>query len=63
MLPPPGAKLQDQAAECPLVAAQQGLVPNVELYWRNKLLPPLEEVFKVCLGPSALGVRCLTRPR
>lgn len=37
-----GARLQDEAAEAPLVAAQYGLVPNYELYLRNKL--------QVCVG-------------
>jgi hypothetical protein len=32
-----GARLQDEAAEAPRVAAQYGLSPNYELYLRNKL--------------------------
>lgn len=32
-----GVRLQDEAAEDPLMAAERGLAPNTELYWRNKL--------------------------
>lgn len=37
--PPPcaGYRLQDEAAEDPLLAAEAGLVPNLDLYWNNKL--------------------------
>lgn len=49
-----GPKLQDEAAEDPLVAARQGLAPNYELYWRNKCVAPLTEVFTTCLTPAQL---------
>ena len=51
-----GARLQDEAAEDPLVAAKQGAAPDCELYWRNKLLRPLSELFAVCLSQPALQV-------
>ncbi len=33
-----GSRLQDDAAENPLVAAELGLPPHLELYWKNKLM-------------------------
>ena len=53
-----GARLQDEAAEDPLFAAlHRPQLRTAELYWRNKLLRPLSEVFAVCLTPAALNVR------
>ncbi|GIL43516.1 hypothetical protein Vafri_1224 [Volvox africanus] len=49
-----GARTQDDAAEDPLTAAQRGAAPALELYWRNKLQPPLKEIFSLCLSPAAL---------
>ena len=51
-----GARLQDEAAEDPLAAALHNAMPDCELYWRNKLLRPLSEIFTVCLPPPALQV-------
>lgn len=48
-----GMRLQEEAAEDPLVAAHRGLAPNVELYFRNKLSAPLSEIFKVSHLSSA----------
>ncbi len=53
----PGYRTQDDAAEDPLAAAKLGLTPDLELYWRNKLLRPLTEIFKTCLSPAELSVR------
>jgi hypothetical protein len=35
---PAGVRLQDEAAEDPLLAAEQGLPPDLSLYFRNKLM-------------------------
>ncbi|GIL72478.1 hypothetical protein Vretifemale_2820 [Volvox reticuliferus] len=51
-----GPRTQDEAAEDPLAAAQRGAAPALELYWRNKLQPPLRELFSTCLSPAALQV-------
>lgn len=49
-----GVRLQDEAAEDPLTAAQSALPPNLELYWRNKLQAPLTEILDKVLNPSQL---------
>lgn len=51
-----GIRLQDDAAEDPLTAARQGSAADYDLYWHNKLLRPLSEVFAVCLPPNGLQV-------
>lgn len=48
-----GARLQDDAAENPLVAAELGLPPHLELYWKNKLMV---SVCSVCCSP---GTTCV----
>ena len=50
----PGLRTQDEAAEDPLTAVLAGQQADFELYWRNKLLRPLSEMFAVCLNPSQL---------
>ena len=52
----PGERLQDEAAEDPLTAALEHRMADSELYWKNKLQRPLQEVFATCLSPSALQV-------
>lgn len=52
----PGERLQDEAAEDPLTAALDFRTADSELYWKNKLQRPLQEVFATCLSPSALQV-------
>ena len=54
----PGERLQDEAAEDPLTAALEERMADSELYWKNKLQRPLQEVFATCLSPSALQVYC-----
>jgi DNA polymerase delta subunit 1 len=49
-----GHKLQDDAAEDPLVAVHAGLRPDYDLYWKNKIQKPLTELFATCLNPSQL---------
>jgi DNA polymerase delta subunit 1 len=49
-----GHKLQDDAAEDPLVAARAGRQADFELYWKHKLQRPLAELFAVCLPPAQL---------
>lgn len=63
----PGLRTQDEAAEDPLTAVRAGQQADFELYWKNKLLRPLSEMFAVCLSPAQLhsllsGVVCL-RPK
>lgn len=58
----PGCRTQDEAAEEPLTAAKQGLVPDLELYWKNKLLRPLSEIFKTCLSPAEMQALPLPLP-
>lgn len=50
----PGMRTQDEAAEDPLTAVLAGQQANFELYWKNKLLRPLSEMFAVCLNPAQL---------
>ena len=50
----PGTRTQDEAAEDPLTAVLVGQQADFELYWKNKLLRPLSELFAVCLNPSQL---------
>lgn len=50
----PGLRTQDEAAEHPLTAVLAGQQADFELYWKNKLLKPLSEMFAVCLNPSQL---------
>lgn len=50
----PGQRTQDEAAEDPLTAVLAGQQADFELYWKNKLLRPLSEMFAVCLNPSQL---------
>lgn len=47
-----GHRTQDEAAEDPLTAGLENLTPDYELYWRNKLLKPLQEIFATCLSIS-----------
>jgi len=47
-------KLQDDAAEDPLTVLRQGLIPDYQLYWRNKLKPPLQELLTHCVTDSQL---------
>lgn len=59
----PGLRTQDEAAEDPLTAVLAGQQADFELYWKNKLLRPLSEMFAVCLPPAQLhsllsGVLC-----
>jgi DNA polymerase delta subunit 1 len=49
-----GHKKQDDAAEDPVVALRSRGAPNVELYWSNKVAPPLQEIFAHALPPEAL---------
>lgn len=49
-----GHKLQDDAAEDPYQAARAGLSPDYDLYWKNKILRPLSELFATCLTPQQL---------
>ena len=50
----PGLRTQDEAAEDPLTAVLAGQQADFELYWKNKLLRPLSEMFAVCLNPAHL---------
>lgn len=50
----PGLRTQDEAAEDPLTAVLAGQQADFELYWKNKLLRPLSEMFAVCLNPAQL---------
>ena len=50
----PGLRTQDEAAEDPLTAVLAGQQADFELYWKNKLLRPLSEMFAVCLSPAQL---------
>lgn len=50
----PGLRTQDEAAEDPLTAVLAGQQADFELYWKNKLLRPLSEIFAVCLNPAQL---------
>jgi DNA polymerase delta subunit 1 len=45
-----GHKKQDDAAEDPVTAMASKAQPDVQLYWRNKVLIPLSEVFAPLLG-------------
>jgi len=47
-------KLQEDAAEDPLTVLRQGLIPDYQLYWRNKLKPPLQELLTHCVTGSQL---------
>ncbi|KAG2436758.1 hypothetical protein HXX76_006282 [Chlamydomonas incerta] len=49
-----GARNQDEAAEDPLTAALRGAAPALDIYWKNKLQPPLKEVFAPCVSPAAM---------
>lgn len=53
----PGARTQDEGAEDPLTAAKQQRHGDAELYWKNKLLRPLSEIFATCLSQADLKVR------
>lgn len=61
----PGQRTQDEAAEDPLTAVMASQQADFELYWKNKLLRPLSEMFAVCLNPSQLhsllSGGCLTK--
>ena len=50
----PGLRTQDEAAEDPLTAVLAGQQADFELYWKNKMLRPLSEMFAVCLNPAQL---------
>ena len=52
-----GFKSQDDAAEDPVTAIQNKAAPNVSLYWQNKVLPPLQEVFTGLLGSETPALR------
>lgn len=49
-----GRKLQDEAAEDPLVAVRSNAPPDYQLYWTNKLRTPLQELFSPCVSPPQL---------
>lgn len=49
-----GHRLQDAAAEDPLTAARNNLGLDYALYWKNKMLKPLEEVFRPVLTQTQL---------
>ena len=51
-----GHRTQDEAAEDPLTAAKGGLQADYDLYWRNKLLRPLSEIFACCTSANAVQV-------
>ena len=50
----PGHKLQDDAAEDPLMALRSGLRADYALYWQKKIQKPLSELFATCLTSSQL---------
>ena len=52
-----GFKSQDDAAEDPVTAMNNKAAPNVSLYWQNKVLPPLQEVFTGLLGADTPALR------
>jgi DNA polymerase delta subunit 1 len=52
-----GFKSQDDAAEDPVTALQNKASPNVSLYWNNKVMTPLQEVFSSLLGASTPALR------
>ena len=52
-----GFKSQDDAAEDPVTAMQNKAAPNVSLYWQNKVLPPLQEIFTGLLGAETPALR------
>ncbi|GMH36104.1 hypothetical protein BSKO_03972 [Bryopsis sp. KO-2023] len=49
-----GHRTQDDAAEDPLTALMNGLTPDFHLYWKNKLMRPLTEIFSTCLDSPRL---------
>ena len=49
-----GHRLQDDAAEDPLLAAKHNIGPDFELYWKNKLQKPLIELFAPCVSSQQL---------
>ena len=51
-----GFRTQDESAEDPVVVLKNGLQPDLQLYWRNKLMRPLSEIFSTCLDQSQLQV-------
>lgn len=55
-------RVQDDASEDPLTAARAGATGAAELYWKQKMVPSIKEVFATCLSSNALqvpGRRCL----
>ena len=52
-----GARLQDDSAEDPVAAVQRSALPDYGLYWHNKLLTPLTEIFEKCVSSAVLQVR------
>jgi hypothetical protein len=48
--------LQDDASEDPLTAAKAGATGAAELYWKQKMVPSIKEVFATCLSSDALQV-------
>ena len=62
LLHPASRRLQDDASEDPLTAARAGATGAAELYWKQKMVPSIKEVFATCLSSNALQVpdrRCL----
>ncbi|KAL6749924.1 DNA polymerase family B-domain-containing protein [Haematococcus lacustris] len=49
-----GERLQDDAAELPLLVAERGLVPDTKLYYTHKLKTPLSEIFDKVVSPAEL---------
>eukprot|EP00803_Ostreobium_quekettii_P009207 evm.model.scf_772EXC.4 EVM.evm.TU.scf_772EXC.4 scf_772EXC:31453-42840(-) len=49
-----GFRTQNESAEDPVVALKSGMQPDFALYWRNKLMKPLCEIFSTCLDQSQL---------
>ncbi len=56
ILHPASRRLQDDASEDPLTAARAGATGAAELYWKQKMVPSIKEVFATCLSSNALQV-------
>jgi hypothetical protein len=56
LLHPASLRLQDDASEDPLTAARAGATGAAELYWKQKMVPSIKEVFATCLSSNALQV-------
>lgn len=49
--------MQDDASEDPLTAAKAGATGAAELYWKQKMVPSIKEVFATCLSSNELQAR------